>query len=331
MDFGLARLFRGAHVQTLGAALPLHCPPRSFVSPAVETLRVRALHGAFSGAVQADAWFLPSPTRARAVVLVHGIGGDSGSRYVVRAAVALHRAGLHVVRMSMRGAGTSIDSAPSLYHAGLTDDLGALVQSLLADARVSDVVVLGFSGGGNIALKLAGELGDDAPVGLAAVVSVSAPLDYVRVGPHMDSVARLPYRFHILRGLVRQAQEFARIFPERVTFDVGRLSRLGTFRDYDANLVVPTYGFADVDEYWERAGARAWLSRVAVPSLVVHAFDDPMVPGALVRDALVSASHAIDVEMSTKGGHIGWYDGLDEASFVSPWAIKRALAFFERH
>ncbi len=329
MDFGFSRLLRSPHVQTLGAALPVHCPPRSFVAPPRETLRVRASHGRFSGAVQADAWFVAS--RTRAVVLVHGIGGDAGSRYVVRAAVAIHRAGLHVVRMSMRGAGTSIDSAPSLYHAGLTEDLGALVRSLLADPRVSDVVVLGFSGGGNVALKLVGELGDEAPAGLAAIVSVSAPLDFTTVGPHMDAVARLPYRFHILRGLVRQAQAFARIFPERVTFDVGRLSRLGTFREYDANLVVPTYGFASVDDYWERAGARASLSRVAVPSLVVHAFDDPMVPGRLVREALVTASHAVDLEMSAKGGHIGWYDGLDEASFVSPWAVKRALAFFERH
>jgi len=329
MRLVLSRLFRGPFVQTLGAAAPLHCPPRGFRAPLAELLRVRARHGAFVGAVHAEAWF--GEGRAPAVVVVHGIGGDAGSRYVVRAAVALHRAGYHVVRMTMRGAGTSVESAPSLYHAGLTEDLGALVRDVLEDPRVSSALVLGFSGGGNVALKLAGELGEEAPAGLRGIVTVSAPFDYTTIGPHMDAPARLPFRFHVLRGLVRQGQAFARLYPERVTYDVRRLSRLGSFRAYDANVVVPTYGFASVDDYWERAGARAVLGSVAVPSLVVHAYDDPMVPGAMVRASLAGASRAIDVEMSADGGHIGWYAGVDEESFVTPWAVRRALAFFARH
>ena len=329
MDRALSRIFKSPHIQTLGAAAPLHCPPRSFRVPQNEELRIRAHHGAFAGAVHAEGWYQPS--RARAVVVVHGIGGDAGSRYVVRASVALYRAGLHVVRMSMRGAGTSVQSAPSLYHAGLTEDLGAVVRTVLADPRVSDVVVLAFSGGGNVALKLAGELGEEAPSGLAAIVSVSAPLDYTTVGPHMDALSRLPYRFHVLRGLVRQAQDFARLYPERAGYDVARLRRLGSFRDYDSNVIVPAYGFASVDDYWEQAGAKSWVSSISVPTLVLHAHDDPMVPGAMVRKSLVFASHAVEVEMSAQGGHIGWYGGLDEDSFVSPWTVRRALTFFDRH
>ncbi len=329
MATALARLLRGPFLQTLGAAAPLHCPPRSFEVPETELLRVRARHGAFVGAVHAEAWF--GEGRAPTVIVVHGIGGDAGSRYVVRAAVALRRAGYHVIRMTMRGAAASVECAPSLYHAGLTEDLDALVRVALADPRVSSAFVLGFSGGGNVALKLAGELGDEAPEGLRGIVTVSAPFDYTTIGPHMDAPARLPFRFHVLRGLVRQARAFARLYPERAAYDVRRLSLLGSFRDYDANVVVPTYGFDDVDQYWAVSGARAVLSRVAVPSLVVHAYDDPMVPGATVRDSLAEASSSIELEMSADGGHIGWYGGLDEESFVQPWAVRRALAFFARH
>lgn len=225
----------------------------------------------------------------------------------------------------------SVASAPSLYHAGLTEDLDGVVRSVLADPRVSDVVVLGFSGGGNVALKLAGELGEEPPAGLAAIVTVSAPLDYTKVGPHMDSPRRLPYRFHVLRGLVRQARAFAKLFPERAAFDVSRLTRLGSFRDYDTNVVLPTYGFSSVDEYWERAGAKATLGQIAIPSLVLHANDDPMVPGASIRTSLAKASPLVELEMTAEGGHIGWYEGFDEESFVSPWAVRRALAFFAQH
>lgn len=322
-------LLRFPFVQTLGAAAPLHAPPRGFRAPPSETIRIRARHREHVGAVCSEAWI--GPERAPLVVILHGIGGDAGSRYVVRAAVALHRAGYHVVRATMRGAGTSVVCAPSLYHAGLTEDLAALVASLAGHPSVSSISLLGFSGGGNVALKLAGELGRAGKALVRAIVTVSAPFDYTTVGPHMDAPLRLPFRFHVLRGLVRQGTAFARLYPERASYDPRRLSRLGSFRDYDRHVVVPTYGFADVDDYWARAGARSVLGRVEVPSLVLHAHDDPMVPGPLVRAALGEASSSIEVEMSREGGHIGWYRGLDEESFVSTWPVLRALAFFARH
>jgi hypothetical protein len=132
-----------------------------------------------------------------------------------------------------------------------------------------------------------------------------------------------------MRGLVRQALAFAKHFPDRAGYDPRRLSRLGSFRQYDAEVVVPTYGFRDVDDYWERASSKHVLADVVVPSLVLHAADDPMVPGSTVRGSLVHASSAVDVEVSSQGGHIGWFEGLDEESFVRPWAVRRALAFVE--
>src|SRR5262249_41977970 len=154
------------------------------------------------------------------VVIVHGIGGSSKSSYVVRTAVAFHRAGYLVVRLDLRGAGESIPDAPSLYHAGLSSDLGIVADHFAPDAPVSGVVLVGFSGGGTMALKLAGELGARGASGdhakkLQAIVSISAPLDYTRIGPWMDTLARFPYRFHVLRGLSNGARNFARQHPAR--------------------------------------------------------------------------------------------------------------------
>jgi predicted alpha/beta-fold hydrolase len=330
-DFRLPRWLRSPHLQTLGAAAPLFSPPRSHAEVATESLRI-PLGDTGAHRLHAQAWWVREndvTARRPVVLLVHGIGGSSASRYVVRAAVAMHRAGLHVVRLDLRGAGASIPDSPSLYHAGLSADLGVAVRELAKDARVEGVVLYGFSGGGTMALKLAGELGAAVPEALRAVVSVSAPLDYTRVGAWMDTLGRLPYRFHVLRGLSTGAREFARQHPQRAHYVPNDVKRMSTFRHYDSTIIAPMHGWSDVDEYYAAAGAGQWLSRIEVPTLLVHADDDPMVPASTVRPWLASASKAVRAEVTPHGGHLGWVAGFDEASWVTGWSTKRALSFVE--
>lgn len=340
-DFHLPRWLRSPHLQTLGAAAPLFSPPPSHAGVETEELRLPlAAEGAHR--LHARAWWVRENgvvVRRPVVVIVHGIGGSSLSRYVVRAAVAIHRAGHHVVRLDLRGAGASVPDAPSLYHAGLSADLGVVAARLAADPRADGVVLLGFSGGGSMALKLAGELGDASEAGervrrqvgsaLRAVISISAPLDYTRVGAWMDTLGRLPYRFHVLRGLSNGAREFARQHPQLAHYRPSDVKRMSTFRHYDATIIVPMHGFGDVDAYYEAASPGPWLGRIRVPTLLVHAEDDPMVPGATVRPWLADASSAVRVELSPHGGHLGWVSGFDEASWITGWSMRRALAFLD--
>jgi predicted alpha/beta-fold hydrolase len=332
-DFPLPRWLRSPHLQTLGAAAPLFSPPSSHVSVETQALRF-SLAGAprteARHCLHASAWWVERGgvvARRPVVVLVHGIGGSSASRYVVRAAVALHRAGHHVVRLDLRGAGKSMPDAPSLYHAGLSSDLGLVMESLAADPRVDGVVLLGFSGGGSLALKLAGELGGDPPAALRAVISVSAPLDYPKVSAWMDALGRLPYRFHVLRGLSTGAREFARQHPERAHYRPGDVKRLSSFRHYDASVIVPMHGFSDVDTYYAAASPGPWLPRIRTPALLLHAADDPMVPDFTVRPWLADASSAVTVVVTPHGGHLGWVSGLDEASWITGWSMQRVLRF----
>jgi predicted alpha/beta-fold hydrolase len=190
-------------------------------------------------------------------------------------------------------------------------------------------VLLGFSGGGSMALKLAGELGAAVPEALRGVVSISAPLDYVRVGAWMDTLGRLPYRFHVLRGLSTGAREFARQHPERAHYRPRDVKRMSTFRHYDGTIIVPMHGFGDVDAYYAAASPGPWLPRIDVPTLLVHAEDDPMVPGETVRPWIGDASRAVRVELTRHGGHLGWVAGFDEASWVTAWPVRRALAFLD--
>jgi len=243
--------------------------------------------------------------------------------------VALHRAGYHVVRLDLRGAGASIPDAPSLYHAGLSSDLAVVVDHLASDVRADGIVLLGFSGGGSMALKLAGELAEDVPPALRAIVSISAVLDFGPVSAWMDTLGRLPYRFHVLRGLSNGAREFARQHPDLAHYRPEDVKRLSTFRHYDSSVIVPMHGFSDVDTYYAAASPGPWLGLIRVPSLLVHAEDDPMVPGSTVRPWLADASTSLRVELTPHGGHLGWVAGFDEASWITGYSMKRALSFLD--
>ena len=216
---------------------------------------------------------------------------------------------------------------PTLYHAGLTEDLVTVVEHLGREPSVDGVVLFGFSGGGSMSLKLAGELGARVPGALRAVVSISAPLDYIAVSRWMDALPRLPYRFHVLRGLSNGAREFARQHPERAHYRPSDVKRLSTFRTYDGQVIVPMHGFTDVDEYYGLASPGRLLGGITVPTLLLHAQDDPMVPAHTVEPWLGKVSSAVEVAMSPNGGHLGWVSGFDEASWITSWSNRRALAF----
>jgi predicted alpha/beta-fold hydrolase len=261
---------------------------------------------------------------------VHGIGGSSESMYVVRAAIALLARGFDVVRLNLRGVGDTMKDSPTLYHAGLSGDLDCAIRGLSRVARAHDLFILGFSGGGSMALKLAGEWGGRAPARVKGVAAMSAPLDMLAIGRWIDGPGRAPYRFHVMRGLVRGARAYARTWPDRVKFDVRRLSRLASVYSYDATVIVPMHGFSSVEAYWWDASAGRFLRHIRTPALLVHAMDDPMVPGETVVPALAGASAHLQVVLSGRGGHLGWVGAAREEAWVSAWwPLQKVIAFFE--
>jgi predicted alpha/beta-fold hydrolase len=209
----------------------------------------------------------------------------------------------------------------------MSDDLAAAALALAEDPRVADVAIVGFSLGGNVALKLAGEWGDAPPPGVRAVATISAPTDLVEVAAFIEGPRALPYRAWVVRNLVRQARAFALHHPRRVAYDVAALSRVRQIHEYDAQVIVPMHGFASPRDYYERASCAPHLGSIRLPTLMVHAEDDPMVPGRTVRATLGRRSSSVELAWSDVGGHVGWFAGLDEARWTRTWAMDRVLAF----
>jgi hypothetical protein len=316
MELRVPRWLASGHVQTLAANLPLYAPPSGFKPGAEEKILCR-IEG---GSLIARAWWREG-AHDTAVVLP-GIGGSMDSVHVLRASVALHRAGFHVVQMNMRGVGEGAAHASTLYHAGLTSDLRALVTSLRSDPRVLRVFVLGTSLGGNIALKLASEGAD-----VAAVASISAPLDLVEASRAIERTSAAPYRSVLLKRLVDNAVHFAK--HKRVDYDVRAITRMRRIKDFDAAVVAPMHGFGGAHDYYARASSGPHLHKIDIPTLVVHAQDDPVVAERSVLPSLSSASPAVEIAMSQVGGHLGFLSAMAESAWVETWAIARVLAFFD--
>lgn len=315
--------FDSPHLQTLGAALPLYVRPPKAARD--EPLRFPLPEG---GALHGFAWWHEGPRPT--VLLLHGVGGSVSSQYVVRAGKALFVEGYHVVRLNLRGAGESTADAPVLYHAGLTEDPRIACQVLRQRLEVKSLAVMGFSLGGHCALRFAAEERSSHSL-LDAAVSFSAPLDLASVSRLMNRPLNLPYRAYILRGLVRQARAFAQLHPQRATsWDDARLKRIRTIWAYDDLVVAPMHGFRDAADYYAKMSTGPLLQDIALPTLVVHAEDDPIVPGHTVRALLDARSPSTELAWSRRGGHVGWFSGLGEASWLRTWALEQALAFLGR-
>jgi predicted alpha/beta-fold hydrolase len=319
-SFRVGRLLGNRHVQTLGAALPMHV--KTPETARRERMSIPIPRG---GRLLAEAYLQPTNVPL-AIVLVHGVGGSSESRYMLRAAQAFFAAGHHVLRLNMRGAGASFDSALELSHAGMIEDPALAVAHAASLPGVERVALVGFSLGGNVSLKLAASWGANPPPWMHRVVSISAPLDLARSSRAFETPAMLPYRAYVLAGLREQARRFAAARPERARYRVDALDAIRTVREYDEMVVAPMHGFFDAAEYYAASSAGPGLPDIHVPTLMLHADDDPMVPLGTLSPWIDRASKAVTVERTARGGHVGWFARLDRHAFERTWPIERALA-----
>jgi uncharacterized protein len=236
------------------------------------------------------------------LVVVHGLGGDATSAYVARAARAASRAGISCLRMSLRGADRL---GEDYFHAGLTADLSFSVRSPELE-RYPKVLVVGYSIGGHLALAHAAETMDAR---VRAVAAICPPLDLSLGATAFDGPGNALYRAYILSSMKRMYAVVAR--RRAVPIPVREALRVTTIRRWDTLVVAPRHGFRDAEDYYERVSVGPRLGRVAVPTLLVEACCDPLVPEETVRPSLAGASGCIDVRWAPKSGHLGFPSALD--------------------
>jgi predicted alpha/beta-fold hydrolase len=263
-------------------------------------------------------------------ILLHGLEGSAESQYIVGNANKLWRAGANVICMNMRNCGGSdyemARETPTLYHSGLSADVGAVMRHFLAREGLESVALIGYSMGGNLVLKLAGELGADAPPQLRAVIGISPSIDLDPSATALHRPANRVYEVRFLRGLFNRYRNKARFFPH--AYDPNRLTGIRSLRDFDDRITAFYCGFASAEDYYFRAAAARVIERIAVPTLIVSALDDPFIRFTPETLAALGSNPNITVLQPEHGGHCAFLARRDStAQDDGYWAETTLLQF----
>ena len=322
--------WRTAHLQTLRSRL---VPATAAGDALAATRRVAVPMDDGTGDALTVAVHTPGPAPPSApapalVVLVHGLGGSADSAYVKAAAAALLRAGIAAARLDLRGAGRDGHRSRQMYHAGRTADVRAVLRSLAATPEAlrrgdgPSLGLMGFSLGGNVTLKLLGEPLDGLP--LVAGVTVSAPLDLSAGAEYLHHVAFGLYERAMLRGLRADVARFGADLPPH---DAAAIAAARRIEQFDDAFTAKQNGWRDAAEYYAVNSAAQYLPRITVPTLVIHALDDPVVPAGPYRavdwEALERAG-PVRRAVTAHGGHVGFH----QHGRRPPWYAERAARFF---
>jgi predicted alpha/beta-fold hydrolase len=269
----------------------------------------------------------PERTRALTLMMVHGLQGSSESPYVLGVGQKALAAGFNLVRMNVRNCGGTAHLSQTLYHSGLSGDVQQVVRALLEEEKLPRLALVGYSMGGNMVLKAVGEWGKDAPRELVAAAVVCPSMD---LGPGADMLERFSnriYQWYFLRSLKRSYREKARLFPE-IFRSAEKLGGVRTIRQFDDVITAPHMGFRDAADYYERASSSRVLEGIRVPTLLVHALDDPFVPLLPATRARIAANPAITLVATEHGGHCAFLAAAN--GYDGRWAERRLVEFLKR-
>ena len=315
-------LFTGGHRQTLYAWVRRRRFPR-LPAPIARYFDVAA-----DARVLAHCHWQDAPSSRPTIVLLHGLEGSSLAHYMCGISDKAWAAGWNVVRLNQRNCGNTEHLSSGLYHSGLTHDPLVVMRELIEQDGISAVVIAGYSLGGNLALKLAGELGTSAPAALKAVCAVSPTLDLARCVEALERRSNFVYQWNFVRNLKARMRRKAAAFPG--AFPLDPLRAIWTVRRFDEAYTAPHHGFRDAADYYHRASALRVVDLVRIPALIITAEDDPFVPTAPFRTPEVTRNPNLTVVMTPHGGHCayleraaGGYDGY--------WAEREILRFASVH
>lgn len=262
---------------------------------------------------------------APVLILVHGLEGSSEAGYMMTTAAKAWRRGWHVVRMNVRNCGESEERCDVLYNSGLSGDVMRVLDWALAQSRVETALLCGFSMGGNLVLKYAGEAGSAHPSELAAVVAISPCMDLSPSATALHRKANWLYEQRFLLNLKARIRRKAQRRPE-LGLPLERLPEIRSVREFDDIITAPFTGYRDAEDYYRKASASRVIDDIRVPTLILHAEDDPFIVVTPESRRKMAANPAVHFIATPHGGHCAFMNRRqpDEDLY---WAENRAVEF----
>lgn len=316
-DFIPHRVFQRGDTQTLAAYLwPLRA--RDATGDEERLFQVEP-----DSQVMARCRWQSNRTEHSTLLMWHGMEGSTASAYMVSTADKAFRAGFNIVRVNVRNCGGTEHLSPTLYHGGLTHDARVVIEELIEKDHLPRLFLAGFSLSGNIILKLAGEYGDDPPKEVLGICAVSPSVDLRASTLHMNLRRNWIYQQNFLSRLKSRIRRKKKLFPD--LYDISGLSDIRSMEQFDDRFVAPAFGFADARDYYAKASSLPLIRNIRVPTLIIHAEDDPFIPFAPLREPSIAANPYVLLIAPERGGHVAFLSAnAGEDRF---WAENRLVEF----
>jgi predicted alpha/beta-fold hydrolase len=260
---------------------------------------------------------------APVIAILHGLEGSSESNYVCGIAEKAFRRGFHAVRLNQRNCGGTELLTPTLYNSGMSGDYRAVLEELANGDGFERVFFAGYSMGGNLVTKMAGEFGDAVPEALGGVCVVCPAMDLGACADALERRDNFFYQRHFVKGLMGRYARKAELFPKR--YPRNGFGVVRSVREFDNKITAPQFGYRDAQDYYDAVGAKKVVAQVRVPMLMITAQDDPFVPYELFLRANPGQNPAIRFLTPEHGGHCGFISNHSGAERF--WAEQRIVEF----
>lgn len=280
--------------------------------------------------VSAECHWQKDVERHATLVILHGLEGSCDSGYIRGTAEKAWMAGFNVVRLNQRNCGGSEKMSNTLYHSGLSGDILAVITELIEQDGLPEIFAAGFSMGGNLVLKMAGELGGDAPDELRAVVAIAPSLDLAACADALAEPRNFIYERHFVRRLKRRMRVKASLFPE--LFPLGEIEgfeRIATVRDFDDQVTARFCNFRSAADYYARSSASMVMAEIRLPTLIIASKDDPFVPFGPLQNPAIRNNPNITLLATERGGHCAFISRAPGPQRF--WAEARIVEYCEKH
>ena len=307
--------FRNAHVNTLYPAILRRVKDIEYQRIRIETPDNDFLDLDWSYAdkkVKSD----------KLLICVHGLEGNARRPYMAAMMKRFNTEGYDALGINLRSCSGEVNRYLACYHSGYTDDLAFIIENIVAEGFYKTIILVGFSVGGNIVLKYAGEKGLLLPSEIQKVIAFSVPCDLESGSIEFESSQNRFYQWQFLVTLKQKAREKYKRFPN--TFDLEKTLKAQYFRQFDDHFTAPINGFEDAIDYWHKASSLPHLSNIIVPTLLVNAADDTFLGEKCYPIDLAKKSTTFHLEIPTYGGHLGFMSPDTEGYL---WTERRAMAF----
>jgi predicted alpha/beta-fold hydrolase len=268
-------------------------------------------------------WARAKPSR-RLAILTHGLEGSSRSKYVQGMARALVLAGWHVLAWNFRSCSGEPNLKLHSYHSGSINDLETVIHHADTPQKYESIALIGFSLGGNVTLKLVGDLGHFINPRIRAAVGISVPCDLASSAKRLEHYTNRIYMRRFLKTLSAKVREKIARFPDEI-HDVG-LDQMRTFREFDEAYTAPLHGFINAADYWRQCSCKNRLQNITTPTLLMNALDDPFLTPSCYPIEIAQQHPHFYLEMPKHGGHMGFIQFNGDRGY---WAETRTVEFLD--